>query len=352
MKLSIVDLGTVAPGSTETDALADALETARHAEAHGFHRIWFAEHHMSPSGASHHPELMIAAAAAVTERIRVGSGAVLMNHYSPFKVAEMYKQLEVMTPGRIDLGMGRATGGPVVDLALQQNRQNPHRADHQQQVLEVLAWLYGAFPPEHAFHGHTLSPSVPSNPQTWLLGSSPNGSNLAAGLGIGYTFAGFINPDAAAGAMRQYRAAFQPQGFGLDRPRSILGVNVTVGETTEEGRFLAGSPKGFYARLARVRRMSDAGKVMVPTPEEAAEEMTRAERDEPTMIVGGRWPKFVAGGPDDVRATLEQMAEESQADEIMIQDMIADPVTRRRSHELLAETFGLTHGTATVPTAR
>src|SRR5690606_12612991 len=106
-----VDLGTVAPGTTETQALEDAVETARHAEEHGFHRIWFAEHHLSPSGASHHPELLIAKVSALTSRIRVGSGAVLMNHYSPFKVAELYKQLEAMAPGRIDLGMGRATAG-------------------------------------------------------------------------------------------------------------------------------------------------------------------------------------------------------------------------------------------------
>src|SRR5690606_2110269 len=138
VKLSIVDLSTVSPSRTESDALAESLETARHAEAHGFHRIWFAEHHLTPSGASHHPELLIAAAAAVTSRIRVGSGAVLMNHYSPFKVAEMYKQLEAMAPGRVDLGMGRATSGPVIDLALQQNREHPFRADHQQQVLETL----------------------------------------------------------------------------------------------------------------------------------------------------------------------------------------------------------------------
>ena len=107
MKLSIVDLGTVAPGTTETDALADALATARHAEALGFHRVWFAEHHLSRSGASHHPELLIAAAAMMTSSIRLGSGAVLMNHYSPFKVAEMFQQLEALAPGRIDLGMGR-----------------------------------------------------------------------------------------------------------------------------------------------------------------------------------------------------------------------------------------------------
>src|SRR5690606_7578599 len=120
-KLSIVDLGTVAPGTSESDGLADALATASHAEAVGFHRIWFAEHHLSRSGASHHPELLIAAAAMQTSSIRLGSGAVLMNHYSPFKVAEMFKQLEAMAPGRIDLGMGRATAGPVIDMALQRN---------------------------------------------------------------------------------------------------------------------------------------------------------------------------------------------------------------------------------------
>src|SRR5699024_8986306 len=125
VKLSIVDLGTVAPDTTESDALADSLETARRAEALGYHRIWFAEHHLSRSGASHHPELSIAAAIAHTRRIRLGSDAVLMNHYSPFKVAEMFQQLEAMAPGRIDLGMGRATAGPVIDLALQQNRENP-----------------------------------------------------------------------------------------------------------------------------------------------------------------------------------------------------------------------------------
>ena len=339
MKLSIVDLGTVAPGTTEKDALADTLENARHAERLGYHRVWFAEHHLSRSGASHHPELLIAGAAASTSRIRLGSGAVLMNHYSPFKVAEMFKQLEAMAPGRIDLGMGRATAGPVLDAALQQNRQHPAQADHQQQVLETLAWLYESFPEDHPFAGHPLMTTVPEVPQTWLLGSSPNGSNLAAGLGIGYTFAGFINPPGAAPALRHYRESFEPQGFGLDSPRAILAVNVAVGETSAEGLHLAGSPKGYYARLRRAGR--EAGAVMVPTPEEAAREMSQTEKDEPVTIIGGQWPKFVAGSPDEVRATLEQMVEESGADELMIQDLIADPADRRRSHELLAQAFDL-----------
>jgi luciferase family oxidoreductase group 1 len=339
MKLSIVDLGTVAPGTTEADALAESLVTTRHAEALGFHRVWFAEHHLSRSGASHHPELLIAAALTQTSRIRLGSGAVLMNHYSPFKVAEMFQQLEAMAPGRIDLGMGRATAGPVLDTALQQNREHPAHADHAQQVLETLAWLHGSFPHNHPFSGHRLMPSVPSVPHTWLLGSSPSGSDLAAGLGIGYTFAGFINPRGAAPALQNYRTAFRPQGFGLESPRAILAVNVTVGETRAEGEHLVGSAKGFYSRLARAGRK--AGAVLVPSAGEAAPELSAPERDEPTTIVDGRWPRFVAGGPEDVRATLEQMAAESGADELMVQDLIADPVDRRRSHQLLAEAFGL-----------
>lgn len=336
MKLSIVDLGTVAPGTTESDGLADALETARHAEARGFHRIWFAEHHQSRSGASHHPELLIAAAAMETSSIRLGSGAVLMNHYSPFKVAEMFKQLEAMAPGRVDLGMARATAGPVIDMALQRDREHRIQADHQQQVLEALAWLYESFPEGHAFAGQPLMPSVPHIPQTWLLGSSPGGSNLAAGLGIGYTFAGFINPAAAAPALRHYREAFHPQGFGLETPRAILAVNVTIGDDDLHGRHLVNSAKGFYARLGRM-----GGSATIPTADEGARELTEAQRAEPTEIVDGQWPRFVAGGPREVRATLEQMLAESGADELMVQDMIADPADRRHSHALLAETFGL-----------
>ena len=251
LQVSIVDLGTVAPGTTESDALGDALVSAVHAEQHGFHRIWYAEHHLSRSGASHHAELLIAAAAQRTRRIRIGSGAVLMNHYSPFAVAERYQQLEAMTPGRIDLGMGRATAGPVIDMALQQDRQQPFHADHQRQVLETLAWLHGGFPDGHAFAGHPVMPSVATRPQTWLLGSSPSGSNLAAGLGIGYCFAGFINPQGAAPALRHYRESFEDQGFGLTTPRAILAVNVAVADTDADGERLSYSPKGFYARLQR-----------------------------------------------------------------------------------------------------
>lgn len=348
MDLSIVDLGTVAPGTTETEALQDALATARHAEELGYRRIWFAEHHLSRSGASHHPEVLISAASQQTTRIRLGSGAVLMNHYSPFKVAELYAQLEALAPGRIDLGMGRATAGPVLDLALQQNRENPAKVDHAQQVLETLAWLDSAFPEDHPFHGHQLIPSLTSAPEPWLLGSSPGSARLAAQLGIGYVYAGFINPGQAQVALRGYREDFRPTEFGGDRPRSILAMNVTVGDDDAAATHLVGSAKGYYARLSRAGRQ--AGSVMVPSAAEAASELSPEQAAEPTDFgpqgSDGAWPRFVSGAPQAVADTLSRMARATEADEIMVQDLIADPEDRRRSHALLADAFGVAQPSA------
>ena len=336
LKLSIVELATVSPGTTERDALAEALRTAQHADALGLHRVWFAEHHVTTAQASHNPEILVAAAAAQTSGIRVGSGGVLLNNYSPLKVAEVFQQLEAMFPGRIDLGMGRATSGPVIDTALRRDRSSRPTDDHQQQLTEVLAWLHEAFPEEHPFAGHPLMPSVPEVPQAWLLGSSPGGSNLAAGLGIGYTFAGFINPNAAAKALRNYRDTFRSTGFGPARPHAILAVNVVVGATAEEAERVVASPKGYYARLG-----VDLRSATVPSPEQALREMSAEQRAESTRIVDGAWPRFVSGEPEQVKATLEQMLSESGADELMVQNLIADPVDRRRSHALLAEVFGV-----------
>ncbi len=337
MKLSIVDLATIKPGQTATDALAQSLETARLAEAIGFHRIWFAEHHLAPAQASHHPELLIAAAGTQTRHIRLGSGAVLMNHYSPFKVAEMFKQLDAMYPDRVDLGMGRATAGPTIDLALRRDRKSQPVDDHSMQVSEALAWLHNAFPADHPFANKPLIPSVPTVPEAWLLGSSPGGAHLAARLGIGYTFAGFINPQAAASALRTYRENFVSTPFGTGEPRAMLGINVTVGETDEEGQRLALSAKGFYQRLGR-----QGVAAFVPTIEEADDELGDAERAEPTRIVGGQWPRFIAGGPQEVKATLDEMIEQSGADEVIVQNLIVDPEDRGRSHARIAHMFGLT----------
>ena len=337
MKLSIVDLSTIKQGETATDALNQSLDTARLADRLGFHRLWFAEHHVTQTQASHHPELLIAAAGTQTRRIRLGSGAVLMNHYSPFKVAEMFKQLEAMYPGRIDLGIGRASAGPVIDMAMRRDRQSRPTDDYAQQVAEAVAWLHNAFPPDHPFAPYPLVATVATTPQGWLLGSSPNSGQLAAQLGLGYSFAAFINPPAAVQALQHYRKTFAANRYGQDKPRAMLGVNVAVGETSEHGARLALSAKGFYARLAG----PDPLKVAVPSPEEAERELSEAQREEPTRIVAGRWPRFVAGSADEVRATLEEMVEQSGADEIILQNLIPDPSDRAASHERIARVFEL-----------
>jgi luciferase family oxidoreductase group 1 len=334
--LSIVDLATIMPGETATHALQQSLDTARLADRLGYHRIWFAEHHMAPAQASHHPELLIAAAGMATARIRLGSGAVLLNHYSPFKVAEMFKQLEAMFPGRIDMGLGRASGGPVVDMALRRDRNARPVDDHAIQVSEAVAWLYEAFPEEHPFAGKPLIPTIAGVPETWLLGSSESSAHLAARLGIGYTFAGFINPLAASAALRIYRQNFVATPFGSGRPRAMLGINASVGETAEEAARLVLSVKGYYNRLRQGNYTA-----FVPTIAEAERELGAMELAEPTAITDGRWPRFVAGSAEEVRATCERMAAESGADEIIVQNMIADPADRNRSHERLARVFDL-----------
>lgn len=336
MKLSLVELATVAPGTTETDALSDALETTRHADALGFHRVWFAEHHGTSAVASHHPELLITAAATQTKNIRVGSGGVLMNHASAFTVAERFKQLDAMFPGRIDLGMGRATAGIILDAALRQDRQSRHVDDHQEKITETLAWLHRAFSPDHPFASYPLLPTVQTGPEAWLLGSSPQGAHLAAELGIGYCFAGFINARGAAGALQTYRKSFRKRRFGPKTPQAILAVNVSVGEDEADAIRLVSSVKGYYARLS-----TGDMKALVPSAEEAMRELTPDLLAEPTSIVDGVWPRFVAGSPEQVRATLGQMLEVSGADELMVQNMIARPADRRASHARLAEVFGL-----------
>lgn len=342
MRLSIVELCTVPAGGTEAEALADSIELARHADALGFERMWFAEHHSTTTFASHNPEVMIPVAAAATSGLRVGSGGVLLNHYSPFKVAEVFKQLHAIFPGRIDVGVGRATGGPVIDAALRRDRASQPVDDHREQVSELAAWLAGAFPAGHPFAEHQpVMPSVAGAPELWVLGSRSGGA-LAAQLGLRHTFAGFINPEAAAPALRQYRESFRPTGLGPERPAAMLGVNVTVADTDEEAERLAATPKGYYARLARGQFTG-----AVPTPETAEREMSAAQREEPTVIVDGRWPRFVAGSPQRVRHTLDEMTAASAADELIIQDMIADPGDRRRSYELLAELYDLTPRAAT-----
>ncbi|MFF0090273.1 LLM class flavin-dependent oxidoreductase [Streptomyces canus] len=336
MKLSLIELATVAPGSDNTQALRDSVDAAKQAEDLGYHRIWYAEHHDSASTASSAPEILIALAAGATSRIRVGSGAVLLNHYSPYKVAETFLQLEALTPGRIDLGLGRATAGPVVDLALRRDRDVPPADDFTQQVQEVIAHFDGRFPAGHPFARLNTATGVASRPEVWILGSSGSSARMAGELGLGYAFAGFINPDGASRALLRHAAFAQSAAPRSAGGRGILSVGAVVADTDAEAQRLNWSRTALMARLGR-----QGAAARIPTVEEAERELSQAQKDTPTVITDGRWPRELAGSPETVRDQLEQMTKAAGVDEVMVQDIIADPAARAHSRALLAQAMGI-----------
>ncbi|EYF06018.1 LLM class flavin-dependent oxidoreductase [Chondromyces apiculatus] len=335
MKLSIVDIAPVPPGGTQADALANTIDLARRVERLGYTRYWVAEHHGTAAIASHAPEVLIPAIAAATSRIRVGSGAVLLNHYSPFKVAEQFRTLHALFPGRIDMGIGRAFAGRVPEIVLQRHRtQRRPVDDYGEQVVELIAWVGQELPPEHAFSEAPILPDVPGAPEMWILGSSPSSPHVAAQLGLPYAFAGFISPEGALSALTTYRNEFQPSEseiVGSAKPRAILAVHVVCAETQAEAERLAMTVRSMYARLTRgelSRRLA--------TPDEAIRELGG-------VIPAGEeaWPRFVIGDPAQVRTRLERMARDTGAEEIVIQDIILSHEARLRSYELLAQAFEL-----------
>ena len=212
MKLSLVDLSTVIPGQTRHQTLMNSIEVAQHIERLGFERVWYAEHHGSASIAGRAPEIMIAAVAAKTSTIKVGSGSVLLNHYSPFKVVETFCTLNELYPNRIDMGIGRATTGPTTDFALQQDRSKQFQSDSNQQILELTAWLDNSFPEDHPFAATRIHTGE-SLPELHLLGSSSWSASAASHLGLRYVFAGFINQKGTPDIINSYRSNFIPLGF-------------------------------------------------------------------------------------------------------------------------------------------
>src|ERR687886_468528 len=205
MRLSVLDQTPVSEGMTGPEALANTLELAKLADALGFHRYWLAEHHGGGMLAGPSPEALIGPIAAATARLRVGSGGVMLPHYSPLKVAETFSVLSGLFPGRIDLGIGRAAGtDPVTAHVLQRDRRQAPPDDFFDQLSELIAYLEDRFPDDHPLKRLTALPGVPEAPELWLLGSSPQSAIWAAELGLPYAFADFINPRGAAIA-RDYR---------------------------------------------------------------------------------------------------------------------------------------------------
>jgi luciferase family oxidoreductase group 1 len=322
LRLSVLDQSPVPEGATGAQALHNTVDLARHADRLGYHRYWVAEHHgLSLSGAS--PEALIGPLAAATERIRVGSGGVMLPHYSPFKVAETFSLLAGLFPGRIDLGIGRAAGtDPLTTYALQRDRRQAAPDDFPDQLAELLAYLEGTIPPEHPFARIATLPGRPETPEPWLLGSSAQSAIWAAQLGLPYAFADFINPRGAENA-QLYLERFEPNR--LDTSRVAVGAWALAADTEAEAERLAASARMSFAMLRQGRLIE------VPPPEKALRFL--AQQGENT---GRRW---IVGTPDAVRDGLEALARDYGAEEVIVVTITHDHEARKRSYELIADAF-------------
>jgi luciferase family oxidoreductase group 1 len=334
MRLSVLDQSPIPEGSTGPDALRNTLDLARTADRLGYHRYWVAEHHGGPMLAGPSPEALIGPIASATERIRVGSGGVMLPHYSPLKVAESFSLLSGLFPGRIDLGIGRASGtDPVTTHVLQRDRRQAPPDDFFDQLAELLAYLEDRFPDDHPLKRLTALPGVPEAPEPWLLGSSPQSAIWAADLGLPYAFADFINSDGGVEIARRYRERFADSAR-LATPRAVVAVWAIAADSEEEAQRLAYSSRMAMAMLRR-------GRLIAVPPVETAERFLKGEG---LLDRGGRGSKsrrLVLGTPDAVRAELEQVAADYHADEVIVVSITYDHGARRRSYELIAEAFGL-----------
>ena len=327
LTLSVLDQSPISEGSTGAQALHNTLDLARLADALGYERYWVAEHHGTPMLASASPEALIGPIASATSRIRVGSGGVMLPHYSPFKVAETFSVLSGLFPERIDLGIGRAPGTDLVTThALQRDRRTRMPDDFAQQLTELLAHLEDRLPADHPFARLSALPGLPERPEVWLLGSSPQSAIWAGELGLPYSFADFINPGGAEIAAL-YRERFV-DSERLPRPRTAVCVWTICADTDEEAERLASSSRMTMSMLRRGQL------IPVPPVEKALRYLESRER-------GPSGRRGVIGSPQTVRAGLEAVAREYDADEVMLVTITFDHAARRRSYELVAEAFGL-----------
>jgi luciferase family oxidoreductase group 1 len=329
LRLSVLDQSPISEGSSGAAALRNSVDLAQFTESLGYHRYWVAEHHGTPALACASPEALIGPMAMVTSTIRIGSGGVMLPHYSPLKVAETFSMLAGLAPGRLDLGVGRAAGtDPTTTFALQRDRRQAGPDDFPQQLVELMAYLEDDMPADHPFARLTLLPGLPEVPELWLLGSSPQSGIWAAELGLPYAFADFINPQGAE-IVAHYRKTFTPSKT-LKEPRAIAAVWALCAETDEEARRLAASSKMMFTLFFR-------GQLIPIPPVEKA--LMFLEQQPPNDDPFKMRRRAVVGSPATVRAGLENVAEEYGADELMIVTITYAHETRRRSYELIAEAF-------------
>ena len=330
MKLSILDQSPVIAGHEPARAIAETLALARRAEALGYSRYWLAEHHAIAALADPCPEILLARLGAETKKIRIGTGGVLLPYYSSFKVAEVFRMLEALYPGRVDLGIGRAPGGDARTARAVGGGRFPDAENFPQQVWELAAYLDGTLPDDHPDRAVRVQPGGSTAPEMWLLGSSDYSGLLAAQLGVRFAFAHFINAAGGDVVMRAYRERFQP---GRDaEPHTLLCCLVVCAPTDEEAER--------RSRVIDLRRLEMAYNhdTPVPTLDEA---LARNYTERELEYIRSQQSRLVHGSPARCKERLLALAGEYSADELMVLTITGSYETRLESYELLAEAFAL-----------
>ncbi|PEE37644.1 LLM class flavin-dependent oxidoreductase [Bacillus pseudomycoides] len=332
IKLSVLDQSPISDGSTATAAFSNTVTLAQEVEKLGFTRFWVSEHHNSVSLAGSSPEVLISHIAAKTNRIRVGSGGVMLPHYSSYKVAENFRVLEALYPNRIDLGVGRAPGGmPIATRALQEGKMIS-LDQYPEQIQDVAMYLHDNVPENHQYANLKASPVIPTAPEIWMLGSSGESAMVAAKQGASFAFAQFINGYGGPEVMKAYQEQFQPSFLG-DKPKSIVSIFVVCGETTEEAEKIASSLDLSILLLEQGKRTT--GTPSIETAQNypySAYDLFRIKENRQRMIVG------------DQRYVKEQILNLSKAyntEEFMIVTITHQFEDKLKSYRLLAEAFHL-----------
>ncbi len=333
MKLSILDQSPIGVGKTPHEAIEATLELAEAADRWGYTRYWLAEHHSSGTLADASPEILLAAMSGRTKNIRIGSGGVMLSHYSSFKVAEVFRMLEALAPGRVDMGIGRAPGSDqVASFALQPGPNSYPIEKYPQQVFDLMRYLSGTFPNDHPFGKLRAMPAAPKWAAPWLLSSSMGSAGIAARLGLPLSFAHFISQDSGPEYVKWYRDNFEPSEW-FDKPRVNIGISAITADTEERAHDLA---------LCRhvMRLMRNKGQEMkgVPSVDQiTAMDFTGADAE----FIEQQRAKSVEGDPYTVKAMIENLAEQYETDDVIVLTITPDYAERQRSYELLAESFAL-----------
>ena len=331
IRLNVLDQSPIRPGSTARQALLETVELAQLADRLGYTRFWVSEHHNSDALAGSAPEVLIAHLGGQTQRIRLGSGGVMLPHYSALKVAESFRLLENLFPGRIDLGMGRAPGGDRLTAHALNPSNTFSEQDFVEQLLDLQAYLRDDKVPDTIHEQVMAAPQAPTSPELWLLSSSGQSGLFAAHLGMAFSFAQFINGNGGPAAVRQYRERFRPSKE-LAAPLANVAVFLICADTEAKAQELRAAMDLMLLRFGKGERGT------FPSTEEVAAYQFTAQ-DQAHLVFNRN--RVVSGTPVQVHAQLTKMAAEYDVDEITAVTITADFQDRLRSYELLAEAFEL-----------